>query len=133
MKRFLILVLALVALAACSEPAVRDIYSPGRGVHDFAVELTDTTALYDFEIYTPALRSDYDKPLRLEISWEGPSSEVFRETVYYPGLKRHGSREKYRTGVCISNPGTWKISIVPYNAPQDLSGLGLLVTRRSCE
>ena len=60
----------------------------GEGPYTFFVDMSDSTATYDFDLYTrvdapvDSLRKMTALPLR--VTWTSPSFHVFREDVYLP-------------------------------------------------
>ena len=60
----------------------------GEGPYTFFVEMSDSTASYDFDLYTrvdaPADSLRKLAALPLQVTWTSPTFHVFREEVYLP-------------------------------------------------
>ena len=111
----------------------------GEGPYTFFVEMTDSAASYDFDLYT---RVDAPKDslkkmtsLPLTVTWTSPSFHVFKEDVYMP-TEGQGSffsrqiRAPYRAGVRPTEWGQWVIAVRVNNPPEGLRGMGLVVERK---
>ena len=126
--------------SACREPMSVERFVPGDGPYTFLVDLGDTTAAYDFDLYT---RVDADPEsirdlgeLPLEMTWKAPSDSLYRETVYMPlqGRSSFFSRQvlvPYRADVRPYEAGAWALTAaIPDTAAlPGLRGLGLVVTK----
>jgi len=126
-------------LSGCREPMSVERFVEGEGPYTFFVDLSDTTATYDFDFYTrvdaprDSLRNL--RALPLTVSWSSPSFHVFREEVYMPmeGESTFYSRQirvPYRAGVRPEEPGPWTLTVLVADPPEGLRGLGLVVTRK---
>jgi hypothetical protein len=131
----------VVLLAACREPFSAEQFVRGAGPYVFTVDMSDTTAAYDFDLFTrldgwhteiQALNSTL-----LRAEWRSPSDSVLVEKVYLP-LK--GSRlyyytkdiyQPYRADVRPVEPGLWTLTIRPEDRAQllPLRGMGLVVKK----
>lgn len=137
-----IIVLFLLSVLSCRQPAAMEYFVAGEtGPFEFTVDLSDSTAVYDFELYTRLdgrhrdIESDVETPLTL--TWQAPSDSLYLETVYLPlkgGEETFYSRQvraPYRSGVVPSEAGIWTIrATLPLSVP-GLRGLGLIVRRRA--
>jgi hypothetical protein len=111
----------------------------GEGPYTFFVEMTDSTATYDFDFYTrvdaPRDSIRAGAALPLSVTWTSPSFHVFREDVYLP-LEGRSSfyslqvRAPYRTGVRPGEFGQWVLNVRVDDAPEGLRGMGLVTTRK---
>ena len=128
----------LIAAASCREPMVRDHFIKGDGPYTFAVEMGDTTASYDFALYT-RVDGDTDgrQEMPLDLQWRAPSDSLYGETVYLPlrGKRTEGSLQvyaPYREDVRPGEAGTWTLTLcVPDSVRlEGLRGMGLVITKR---
>ena len=131
--------LILLAVAfSCREPLERDCFIKGSGPYVFTVEMGDTTAAYDFALYTRVDgRTDGRQSLPMDLHWRAPSDRLYSETVYLPlqGKRADGSLQvyaPYREDVRPYEAGTWTLTLsIPDSvALSGMRGMGLLVTRR---
>jgi hypothetical protein len=111
----------------------------GEGPYTFFVDMTDSTASYDFDLYTrvdapmDSLRKMTSLPLT--VTWTSPTFHVFKEDVYMP-MEGQGSffsrqiRAPYRAGVRPTEWGQWVIAVRVNNPPVGLRGMGLVVERK---
>ena len=130
---------ALLLAVSCREPMSVERFVGGAEPYVFTVDMGDTTAVYDFDLYTriddrPEVVRDL-KELHLQISWTSPSDTTFRGDVYMPMNGRvsffsRQARAPYRAGVRPSEAGEWTISIRTPEAPQGLQGMGLCVRKK---
>lgn len=111
----------------------------GEGPYAFLVDMSDSTATYDFDLYTrvdaPADSLRKMGALPLQVTWTSPSFHVFREDVYLPmegrtSLFSRQIRAPYRAGVRPEEWGPWQVSIRVSDPPEGLCGLGLVVARK---
>jgi hypothetical protein len=131
--------LFLAALAGCKEPMSVERFVKGEGPYTFFVEMTDTTASYDFDLYTrvDAPRDSLRKltVLPLTVTWTSPSFHMFKEEVYLP-MEGQGSffsrqvRAPYRAEVRPVEWGRWVVTVRVDNPPEGLRGMGLIVARK---
>ena len=84
--RRVIPILFLLILASCREPMSVETFVPGDGPFEFAVNMTDSVAVYDFDFYSriDARPEDCPGSLLLMIRWVSPTECVYRESVYLP-------------------------------------------------
>ena len=139
LKRIIIVLLSLAALAGCREPMYVEKFVKGEGPYTFFVDMSDSTAVYDFDLYTrvdaplDSLRKMTALPL--QVTWTSPSFHVFREDVYLPmegktSLFSRQVRAPYRAGVRPSEWGQWQVVVRVPDAPAGLCGMGLVVERK---
>ena len=144
MRKPLVVILFAVLFAAvsCRQPRSMELFVPGsEGPFEFVLDMSDSTAAYDFEFYTRLdgrhrdIETDVEMPLTLV--WQSPSDSLFVETVYVPltgGEETFYSREvrvPYRSGVVPAEPGIWSLrASLPVRVP-GLRGLGLIVNRKA--
>ena len=131
--------MAGILLAGCREPMSVERFVKGEGPYTFFVDMSDSTASYDFAFYTridaPA-DSLRDRPaLPLSVTWTSPSFHVFREEVYLPleGQSTFFSRQirvPYRAGVRPEEWGPWTLTVRVDGAPEGFRGMGLQVERK---
>ena len=111
----------------------------GEGPYSFFVDMTDSTATYDFDLYTrvdaPLDSLRKLQALPLTVTWTSPSFHVFKEEVYLP-MEGHLSlfskevRAPYRAGVQPEEWGQWIVNVRVENPPEGLRGMGLVVARK---
>lgn len=134
MKRLLPILLLLAV--ACTRPASTETFIRGNGPYAFTVDMADSTAAYDFDLYTRVDRSDSPSQLLLDITWKAPSDSTFTESVYLP-LTRGASffsrdaYAPYRAGVVPVENGVWTVTVAVPNPPEGLCGMGLVVRHSS--
>ena len=141
MKRLLLICLLFVLAVSCREPMGVERFVPGSGPFVFVVDMSDTTASYDFDFYT---RVDGDpqeivslREIPLRLQWASPSDSLYRETVWLP-MQGRGTffsrdvRAAYRADVRPYEAGIWTLTA---RLPDTLSvpglrGLGLVMTKK---
>ncbi len=136
------LALLLVLLASCREPLSSEQFVRGAGPYVFTVDMSDTTAAYDFDLFT-RLEGTHTEIITLQpnallrAEWRSPSDSVMVEKVYLP---LHGERSTYYTkdiyepywaDVRPVEPGIWTLTIRPEDRAQvlPLRGMGLVVKK----
>ena len=134
--------LILLLVTGCREPMSVERFVKGEGPYTFFVDLSDSTATYDFDFYTrvdaPLDSLRRMQALPLTVTWTSPSFRVFREEVYLPleGQTTFFSRQvraPYRAGVRPSVWGQWTLAVRVTDAPEGLRGMGLIVRRNKEE
>ena len=137
--RPLYILLFLLLLTGCKEPMSVERFVKGEGPYTFFVEMADSSAAYDFDLYTrvdapmDSLRKLTALPLT--VTWTSPTFHVFKEDVYMP-MEGQGSffsrqiRVPYRAGVRPTEWGQWVIAVRVNNPPEGLRGMGLVVERK---
>jgi len=140
-KSFVFILLALLA-AACTEPLSTETYVSGPGPYVFTLDLSDSTAAYDFDLYTRLDGSPKEiEPIQgvlLRAEWRTPSDSLFVEKIYLP-LK--GSRESYfsrqvyepyRADVRPAESGEWTLTLRQEDRSQvvPFRGMGLVVRKK---
>ena len=110
----------------------------GEGPYTFFVDMSDSTAAYDFDLYTrvdaPVDTLKKMAALPLQVTWTSPSFHVFREEVYLPmegkmSLFSKQVRAPYRAGVQPNEWGQWQVVVRVQDPPEGLCGMGLVVSR----
>ena len=110
----------------------------GEGPYTFFVDMSDSTASYDFDLYTrvdaPADSLRKLTALPLQVTWTSPTFHVFREEVYLPmegkmSLFSKQVRAPYRAGVRPEEWGPWQVVVRVLDPPEGLCGMGLVVSR----
>ena len=142
MRRALSLSIAVCVflLGACREPRSVEQFIPGEGPFDFSFSMTDSTATYDFDLFTRIDASPEDLAalgsLPLAVTWTSPSGQRFTENVFFPlqGKSSFFSRQvyqPYRAGVSPYEYGEWNVSVfIPVSARvPGMRGMGLVVTK----
>lgn len=133
------LVLLIVIITGCKEPMSVERFVKGEGPYTFLVDMSDSTASYDFDLYTrvdaPLDTLRKMTALPLQVTWTSPSFHVFREDVYLPmegrtSLFSRQVRAPYRAGVRPSEWGQWQVVVRVPDAPEGLCGMGLVVERK---
>ena len=133
------ILIILFILAGCREPMSVEKFVKGEGPYTFLVDMSDSTASYDFDLYTrvdaplDTLRKMSAMPL--QVTWTSPSFHVFRENVYLPmegktSLFSRQVRAPYRAGVRPEEWGQWQVMVRVPDAPEGLCGMGLVVERK---
>ena len=137
MKHYRFILFALLLAASCSQPSSTETFIPAPGPYEFAVDLSDSVAVWDLSLYTrvDAVRDTLPE-LKLTATWTSPSAQSFSETVYLPlsGGTSFFSREAcvpYRTAVAPLERGCWTLTVTLPSPPSGLRGLGLVVARKS--
>ena len=133
--------LFLLLAIACREPLSTEEFIPGGGPYVFTVDMSDSTAAYDFDLYT---RLDGDpedlyavKGTLLRAEWRSPSDSICIEKVYLPldGTRRsYFSRQvyvPYRADMKPLQPGLWTLTVRQEDRMQmvPLRGLGRVVRK----
>ena len=111
----------------------------GEGPWTFFVDMSDSSATYDFDLYTrvdaPMDSLRKMRAIPLQVTWTSPSFHVFREDVYLP-MEGQGSffsrtvRVPYRAGIRPSEWGQWVVAVRATDPPEGLRGMGLVVARK---
>ena len=135
---FYAIMLSVVLISGCREPMSVERFVMGEGPYTFFVDMTDSAATYDFDLYTrvdaPADSLMKLQALPLTVTWTSPSFHVFKEDVYLP-MAGQGSffsrqvRAPYRAGVQPVEWGQWVVAVRVNNPPEGLRGMGLVVSR----
>ena len=134
----ILLILGMFFLTGCREPMSVERFVKGEGPYTFFVDMSDSTASYDFDFYTridapvDSLRSRAALPLA--VTWTSPSFHVFREEVFLPldGQSTFFSRQiraPYRADVRPAEWGSWTLTVRVSDPPEGLRGMGLVVER----
>lgn len=136
MKHFWFISLLLLA-ASCRQPESTETFLRGPGPYEFAVDLSDSAAVWDVSFYTrvDAVRDTLSE-LALSATWTSPSAESFSETVYLPlsggtSFFSHEACVPYRSAVAPLERGCWTLTVTVPSPPPGLRGLGLVVARSS--
>ena len=140
MKHYPLILSVAILVSSCREPFSVERFIPAPGPYEFAVDMSDSSAVYDFSFYTrldgysAALQEARELPLR--VTWTSPSDSVFTENVYLPleGRSSLFSRQvlqPYRRGVRPYQHGVWTLTVaIPYSDSREwLRGLGLVVAQ----
>ncbi len=135
MRRLFTVISALLLVASCHEPSETEQFIRGIGPFTFAVDLSDSTATYAFDVYTRIDARDCPADLQLDMTWKTPSDSLFRETVFLPvngpsSSFSHDAYAPYREGVVPAEWGMWELVITVPKQPEGFRGMGL-VTRKS--
>ncbi len=110
----------------------------GEGPYTFFVDMSDSTASYDFDLYTrvdaPVDSLRKLAALPLQVTWTSPTFHVFREEVYLPmegkmSLFSKQVRAPYRAGVRPEEWGPWQVVVRVQDPPEGLCGMGLIVAK----
>ena len=137
-----IILFFFLAAVSCRQPGSVELFVPGEtGPFAFSVDLSDTTAAYDFDFYTRLdgrhrdILSDTEMPMT--VTWTAPSGALYVETVYVPlsgsdeTFYSRQVRAPYRSDVVPAEAGAWQIRVsLPVSVP-GLRGLGLIVKRNA--
>lgn len=120
----------VLLLAACEEPSSVETFIPGDGPYEFTLDMTDTTAVYNLDLYTRvdvSAMQEIPADMPLLIQWESPSDSLLREKVYLPLSAE--VYEPYRGGVSPVEAGVWTLTVYAPSAPEGLRGMGLVLTK----
>lgn len=133
MRRWVLILVPFLALS-CHRLASTEAFIRGDGPYRFTVDMSDSTARYDFDLYTRIDAKVYPAEVRLEMMWKDPADSVFRETVYLPVSDgptqfSHEAYAPYRADVVPAQWGEWTLEITVPERPEGLCGMGL-VTRK---
>ena len=141
MKQSIIVILLAFLAVSCQEPLSTEQFIPGGGPYAFTVDMSDTTATYDFDLYTRLDGTPEDLiPLKgtlMRAEWRSPSDSVLVEKIWLPLT---GSRqsffsrqvyEPYRADVRPVEPGLWTLTFRQEDRSQlvPFRGLGLVVRK----
>jgi len=126
-KCCLMLVLGLLA-AACAKPHSHERFILGDGPYTFTVDMSDSTVVYDFDLYTRVDSRKAPEAIALEMCWKSPSDSVFRETVYLSGVYA-----PYRSNTVPARYGIWTLTVNAPSRPEGFRGLGLVVREKKTE
>ena len=134
MKNLLPLLLLLLLALSCRQPASTELFVKAPGPYVFAVDMTDSTVAYDFDLFSRIDASSSPAQLRLNVSWEGPAVPAFTESVYLPVQRGSAffsqeSYAPYRAGVVPVRWGPWTLTVAVPNPPEGFRGMGLVVRR----
>ena len=134
-KNLLPFLSVLLLTLACSRPSSTETFLRGPGPYEFALDLSDSTAVWDVSFYTRVdAARDTLSELALSATWTSPSAESFTETVYLPLSEGTSffSREAcvpYRTAIAPAERGLWTLTVTVPVPPEGLRGMGLVVRR----
>ena len=128
------LLITLLLVLACNQPRSTESFIRGTGPYEFAVDMTDSTAAYNFDLFTRIDATEVPRQLQLDITWKNPQASSFTETVYLPvergsSFFSQESYAPYRADVAPLVPGLWTITVAVPNPPEGLCGVGLVVRR----
>lgn len=137
-SRWVLPLVAAFLLAGCGRPDtweqfIRAADAP-QGVYTFDVDLSDSTAMYDFTFY---LRNDKtslwtraeDRSVSLDIVWTAPSGVSWSERVFLGSGDERGRVVPYRRDCVMAEPGAWELRVTPGDTPRGWRGLGLICYR----
>jgi len=138
-RTVILFLIAFAALTGCREPMSVEKFVKGEGPYTFFVDMSDSSAVYDFDLYTrvdaplDSLRKLQAMPL--SVTWTSPSFHVFKEDVFLPmegktSLSSRQVRAPYRTGVQPDEWGQWIVAVQVEDPPKGLQGMGLVVARK---
>ena len=144
----ILLLVAAVLCAACSEPSGRENFVPRDSVGEdgrycFSAVMTDTLASYSLRLYTRTDCSDREfaamRDMGMDVLAVAPSGKEYSERVYIPKssfrsgrFPAHDCDVPYRTGFRPAESGIWKIYLkpVPETEPAGLRGMGLSISKK---
>ena len=142
MRRVGFLCTLALLVAACQEPFSSESFVPGGGPYEFVLDLTDSTAAYDLDLYSRLDGNPEELvPLQgtmLRAEWHSPSDSLFVEKVYLPlkgTCRSYYSRQiyqPYREDVRVVEPGIWTLVIRQEDRSQlvPFRGMGLVVRKK---
>ncbi|MBO4585539.1 MAG: hypothetical protein J5675_02950 [Bacteroidales bacterium] len=133
MKRLLSIIAVVLAAVSCREPMSVEEFIAGEGPYRFSVDMTDSSAVYDFDFYTrvDARHSECPPEVLLMVRWLSPVDSVMQENVYLP-IHSGQVFQPYRADMVPSVYGVWKLEVsCPYAAlVPGFRGLGLITKKR---
>ena len=129
MRKLVPFVLLFLLAWSCKEPRSVEQSVKGEGPFVFSVDMSDSTALYDFDFYARVDAPEIPAEVQLLLRWTSPSDSVYRETVYLP--LSDAVYSPYRTGVSPYEPGVWTLTASLLPLPEGFRGLGLVVRKQS--
>ena len=142
MKNLLPILSAALLLSACSEPLSTETFIPGGGPYVFTLDLSDSTAVYDLDLFT-RLDGTPEELLPLDgtslrAEWKTPVDSVYVEKLYLPldrGKKSYFSVQVYESFKADWTPsmyGMWTLSLRPEDRSEvlPLRGMGLVVKKK---
>ena len=132
MKRLLLLLLLFPLVFSCRAPRSVEQFVPAPGPYSFTVDMTDSTALYNLDLYTRVDAADAPSEVQLLMRWKSPSDSLYSEEVYLPLGKGRFSKEvyaPYRSGVQPAEWGAWQLLVLIPSVPEGFRGLGLVVKK----
>ena len=142
MKNLLPILFAALLLSACAEPLSTETFIPGAGPYVFTVDLSDSAAVFDLDLYTRLDGTPEELlPLdgtNLRVEWKAPTDSVYVEKMYLPldrGKKSYFSAQVYESFKADWTPsqfGKWTLTLRPEDRSEvlPLRGMGLVVTRK---
>ena len=71
MRKAIFLLLAVLAVFSCREPRSTEQFVPGEGPFVFSVDLSDTTAVYDVDLYSRLDAVSYPSQVQMLARWAG--------------------------------------------------------------
>lgn len=128
MRKAIFLLLAVLAVFSCREPHSTEQFVPGEGPFVFSVDLSDTTAVYDVDLYSRLDAVSYPSQVQMLARWASPSDSVYRETFWMPLSPEVYT--PYRAGLRAFEPGIWTLTLTSPSLPEGFRGLGLVVKKR---
>ena len=134
MKHPLLILSVLLLAFACSRPSSTETFIPAPGPYEFALDLSDSTAVWDLSFYTRVDAADAPSELELSATWTSPSAATFSETVYLPlsagtSFFSQEACVPYRSAVAPAERGLWTLTVTVPLPPPGLRGVGLVVAR----
>ena len=138
MRKLLHILPFLLIFTSCREPLSVERFVKGEGPYTFFVDMSDSTAAYDFDLYTrvdaPVDSLRKMGALSLQVTWTSPSFHAFKEDVYLPmegktSLFSRQVRAPYRSGVRPEEWGPWQVVVRVQDPPDGLCGMGLIVVK----
>ena len=129
-----LLPILLVLAVACSRPTSTETFIRGEGPYTFTVDMADSTAAYNFDLFTRVDNESSLGSILLDITWKTPSDSTFTESVYLPVMSKASSFSQdayapYRAGVMPVENGIWTLTITVPNPPEGLRGMGLVIEK----
>ena len=132
--RKLLLILPALLFLSCSRPSSTETFLRGDGPYVFTVDMSDSLATYDVDLFTRIDAMEFPAQLRLDITWKDPLDSLFTETVYLPVSRGSSffsqeSYAPYRADVAPAVPGLWSVTVAVHNPPEGLNGMGLVLKK----
>ena len=131
-------ILFLFLAAACSNPKSVEPFVPADGdeaEYSFTLDLSDTTLVWDLGFYgrIDGTREELEglDVLPMTVYFTAPDGTQYGEKVQVP-LHRDNPLslsfdETYRRGMKPVQPGTWELTLTAPDAPEGLTGIGIIL------
>ena len=118
----------LLLTFSCREPSSSERFIQGSGPYAFTVDMRDSSARYDLDIFTRIDAREWPSDLQIQATWTSPSQSVFRESVWLPLSAEVYA--PYRADMQPSEAGVWTLVFTIPSPPEGFRGLGLVIKKK---